>query len=207
MRLHRERRSPKSFNYRKTSHIIPLVVTLSHLQQKSPVGIAMFYKPKYCCSCGEKIERTEWNLLTSRRFCESCALENKRHDYALRVLAGSGVLGLVFGVGSLWGSAGADRDVTAAPVAPRTVELPPQNKSVTAAPTAEAPTENPAVGNHLVRSQEPERLSGSTENPKLNAKFFCGALTKKGTPCSRKVRSAGSRCYQHEGKPAAPPQN
>jgi hypothetical protein len=31
------------------------------------------------------------------------------------------------------------------------------------------------------------------------AKYFCGYPTKKGTPCSRKVREKGARCYQHDG--------
>jgi hypothetical protein len=35
---------------------------------------------------------------------------------------------------------------------------------------------------------------------------ICGARTKKGTPCSRRVRGEG-RCWQHRGRPAMlPPQ-
>jgi hypothetical protein len=33
---------------------------------------------------------------------------------------------------------------------------------------------------------------------------ICGARTKKGTPCSRRVRGTG-RCWQHRGKPAMLP--
>ena len=29
--------------------------------------------------------------------------------------------------------------------------------------------------------------------------FICGARTKKGTPCRRRVHVAGERCYQHKG--------
>ena len=32
--------------------------------------------------------------------------------------------------------------------------------------------------------------------------FICGARTKKGTPCRRRVHVAGERCYQHKGLPA-----
>ena len=32
--------------------------------------------------------------------------------------------------------------------------------------------------------------------------FICGARTKKGTPCRRRVHGAGERCYQHKGMPA-----
>jgi hypothetical protein len=29
--------------------------------------------------------------------------------------------------------------------------------------------------------------------------IYCGAPTKKGTPCKRRVKKAGARCYQHKG--------
>jgi hypothetical protein len=35
--------------------------------------------------------------------------------------------------------------------------------------------------------------------------YLCGARTKKGTPCKRRVHVAGERCYQHKGKPAMVP--
>ena len=34
------------------------------------------------------------------------------------------------------------------------------------------------------------------------AVYFCGAATKKGTPCSRRVKRPGERCWQHAGMPA-----
>jgi hypothetical protein len=34
--------------------------------------------------------------------------------------------------------------------------------------------------------------------------YICGARTKKGTPCSRRVRGPG-RCWQHRGMPAILP--
>ena len=35
--------------------------------------------------------------------------------------------------------------------------------------------------------------------------YLCGARTKKGTPCRRRVHSAGERCFQHKGMPAMVP--
>jgi hypothetical protein len=29
--------------------------------------------------------------------------------------------------------------------------------------------------------------------------YICGARTRKGTPCRRRVHAAGERCYQHKG--------
>jgi hypothetical protein len=35
--------------------------------------------------------------------------------------------------------------------------------------------------------------------------YICGARTKKGTPCRRRVHLAGERCYQHKGMTAMVP--
>jgi hypothetical protein len=43
---------------------------------------------------------------------------------------------------------------------------------------------------------ETERPTEATELVSI-----CGARTKRGTPCSRRVRGTG-RCWQHRGKPA-----
>lgn len=157
----------------------------------------MLYKPNFCCNCGEKIERVEWNLLTSRRFCPACATEHKKADYAPRTAVAAGVLVGVFGLGSLWsGSAETvPAAATAAPVGIRSsVATPNQMLSGTAqAPAEVAPSD---------ASQRPEvPVTESKAKPK-SATFFCGALTKKGTPCSRKVKGQGTRCFQHEGKPS-----
>lgn len=42
-----------------------------------------------------------------------------------------------------------------------------------------------------------KRAERMSEPPAL---YFCGAITKKGTPCSRRVKSPG-RCWQHIGQP------
>jgi hypothetical protein len=34
------------------------------------------------------------------------------------------------------------------------------------------------------------------------AAYYCGAATKKGTPCSRRVKRPGERCWQHQGMPS-----
>jgi hypothetical protein len=35
--------------------------------------------------------------------------------------------------------------------------------------------------------------------------YLCGARTRKGTPCRRRVHAPGERCYQHKGMPAMVP--
>jgi hypothetical protein len=37
--------------------------------------------------------------------------------------------------------------------------------------------------------------------------YICGARTKKGTPCHRRVHVAGERCFQHKGMPSLLPES
>ena len=50
-------------------------------------------------------------------------------------------------------------------------------------------------------SNNPEPVSQTTV---LDDAYICGARTKKGTPCSRRVHGP-VRCWQHKGKPAMLP--
>src|SRR5215213_4346730 len=77
----------------------------------------MFYTPKHCCECGEKIDRDEWKLLTSRRFCEICEGEFKKQDWLPRVIIGLGILGVVFGAGSFLKKSDKPLNVTTTPIA------------------------------------------------------------------------------------------
>jgi hypothetical protein len=147
----------------------------------------MLYKPKYCCNCGEKIERVEWNLLTSRRFCEVCSIENRRHDLAPRIAVAVGLLALMFGFGSLWrGSGGSEQHSLSLPASTLKGQYPPGD------------IPDPRTGDRTQPApssvQGPNSPTGPAEITSIDrkpseAKFYCGALTKKGTPCSRKVKA------------------
>ncbi len=51
----------------------------------------------------------------------------------------------------------------------------------------------------------PANASTSEANAADDIVYICGARTKKGTPCRRRVHVAGERCYQHKGMPAMVP--
>ncbi len=180
----------------------------------------MGYKPKYCCECGDKIEENlNRNLLASSRFCQLCETNFKLEDWMPRVILG---LGLFFGIVGIGGyflnhepaanlavkqsSANllkaniesADRDVLPNKISD-TDEMQAalvedvQNKAEV------EPLETPVIGKVKVRQPRIEQ-----KNADLPV-YFCGAQTKKGTACSRKVRGGG-RCWQHEGREAMMPQ-
>ena len=60
----------------------------------------MFYKPKFCSDCGEKVERADWKPWTSRQFCELCETDHKMGEWLPRMVFAVGILGAVFGLGT-----------------------------------------------------------------------------------------------------------
>lgn len=179
----------------------------------------MFYTPKHCCECGEKIESGGRGIFKSRRFCEVCETDFLHYDWTPRIIVALGVLGVVFGIGSFLRKSDKPLNVTT-------------TSQSSAASNKNQSVHNPQVSmnaNVLTLSQsQPANVIGQSNTPAesavLNQKspqtkqnvtsgaqnsapetvYFCGAQTKKGTPCSRRVKGGG-RCWQHEGQPAMLP--
>jgi hypothetical protein len=180
----------------------------------------MFYKPTYCCHCGEKIDRAKWRITDSRRFCASCASEFVLKEWIPRAIVCGGVLALLFGVGTLLRKTEKPLNVTTSPASPVTAtnqksqqllsnanvqnSVPPANAANNALPL-QAQKQNPSDLNRAqtLRLQTGAK-SADKQNPAPEAVYFCGAQTKKGTPCSRRVKGGG-RCWQHQGQPAMLP--
>jgi hypothetical protein len=154
----------------------------------------MLFKPKYCCNCGEKIERAEWRLWTSRRFCQLCETEFKSYDLLPRAVVVAGLVFVLFGLGSYF----RDQDMNA-----------PARLSTMSALSAQKL--KPAVARSVSNSQSPtfgpgdrsdEPIKQINEQPKKEKAssdetvYFCGALTKRGTQCTRRVKKKGF-CWQH----------
>lgn len=157
----------------------------------------MLYKPKFCCNCAEKIERIDWNLLTSRRFCEACSAENRRYDHLPRAVVAGGALSIMFGLGTIFGGS----SPSATPV--QTLNASQGSSSEKPFGThGQTPGEPSAIVPKVPGNGVPQAVQ-TVENkqPAPERVFYCRALTKKGTPCSRKVKAQRARCYQHEGKP------
>jgi hypothetical protein len=135
------------------------------------------YRPKFCAECGGKIIRLRWHLWNSRRFCELCSPRFLKEQAVQLAIVSAVVLLLGIGIGR-------------------------------AARSAAPPL-------LMQRTQQTRPLSSSAMSPagtKLDAPassteevYTCGARTKKGTPCSRRVHGP-VRCWQHKGMPAMLPQ-
>ena len=134
------------------------------------------YRPNFCCECGHKIVRLRWFVWTSRRFCDKCS-----RTFAKSHWLRASITITVFFLGAVLLGRGCRR----APP-PLIIERP-VNSSTTSGAT------NSTTPNAPQPSPVPEQL------------YTCGARTKKGTPCSRRVHGP-VRCWQHKGAKAMVPQ-
>jgi hypothetical protein len=178
----------------------------------------MLYKPNFCCQCGDVIERVEWKIWTSRRFCENCETQHFQADWMPRIISVFAIVGGLFGIGSFLKSAEKPLSLTNNQFA-----VSANNKSATGTKEESlnfeknqtrlinqnttsniASQKNQALLSNssqtLTKNSPPQNLQNQAEAPV----YYCGAQTKKGTPCTRKVKGEG-RCWQHTGLPALLP--
>lgn len=155
----------------------------------------MLYRPNYCCQCGEKIVRARWTALTSRRFCEFCEVEQKEHELLPRAVI---VVALLVGAAGLTSFLRSEAPSIGTKSSAQITELKSDAKIQASPPQAANHQRDPVTPSEPANSkQRPASQNTSTE-----AVHYCGALTKKGTPCTRRVKTKG-RCWQHIGQPAA----
>ena len=171
----------------------------------------MFYRPHFCCHCGEKIVRARWTPLTSRRFCEFCAVEQKQHDLLPRAATIAAILFGFAGLTAYLGGSGTARvtDTRTAvhKIKSETDKVSPDRSSANAKPGSlpggTLPNTSPAISNLASSNTKQRAIDRNSSTDPVN---YCGAMTKKGTACTRRVKTSG-RCWQHAGQPAISSQN
>lgn len=182
-------------------------------------GEIMLYQPKFCCNCGAEIQRIEWHWYTSGRFCELCETQYKFYDFVPRIVVGIavffGIAGIGFYLQKPENPLNASRHQIAGNVGLADKNAANRNASLLASIDGGS-HEKPAAGTNAatgeIRSTAqavPEKKVLPTsvkqvdnqKNAVQETIYFCGAETKKGTPCSRRVKGGG-RCWQHVGQPA-----
>lgn len=173
----------------------------------------MPYKPKFCCQCATPIERTNWTLLTSRRFCELCETDYKLEDRIPKFIVAAAVLFGIFGIGMFLQKPEKPLNLVSNNSAIANKSAINTQASVNANVQSVAKTQE----TNLAAAQSPVKLLNIPPKPDVKAQkagnqtsaaqetmYFCGAETKKGMPCSRRMKG-NIRCWQHEGKPAMLP--
>ena len=144
------------------------------------------YKPNFCSECGAKTLRLQWHLWTSRRFCNDCARRLRKARLVPALLATLGLFAAGYVAGRVRRPALPPLIIerrSDSPLNDKQSLRPPQSQSGLK-PTADTNT-SPASVEEVV--------------------YLCGARTKKGRPCSRRVHGP-VRCWQHKGMPAMLPQ-
>ena len=173
----------------------------------------MLYRPSFCCNCGERIERSDWKLWTSRRFCALCGTDFQLQEFVPKAIIGLAALVSVIGIVNIFAGGKSKSELTVTRPAERQG---PQTLVADRAKTGEAPANasiesKPALTAPPAPVEAPRTLTSLPPAPAVRTAqemsapvYFCGAETKKGTPCSRKVKG-NVRCWQHAGMPAMLP--
>lgn len=152
------------------------------------------YRPNFCAECGERITRLRWRVWTSRRFCAGCDKRFRRSRLMWPIMLCVALVGLGFVGGRALRYAPPPLVIERA--APNAPALPSQTTA------AGKPTASSMNSNASVYGADGTRAERPTEAAEIVS--ICGARTKRGTPCSRRVRGTG-RCWQHRGRAAMLP--
>ena len=148
------------------------------------------YRPNFCAECGERLTRRGWRALIRARFCGDCVRRLGRNGWVKAIATISIVAVSAFAVGRY---------------------LRPQAPPLLIQRAANSPLSDMPVNlNDSARAanhRDSIRPNAGDLNPQTadDQAYICGARTKKGTPCHRRVHAAGERCFQHKGMPAMLP--
>lgn len=162
------------------------------------------YTPKYCSECGDKINEMPRGILSDPRFCSICAADKEFITWAPKIagfilfVAAAGFCGWLANANGMIGKPAKIAAVTVLKngsdpkFEPKSEEIP-----------AKALYSADAQGKQDVRAVVEPKIEKQAplEHKQAEKVFYCGAMTKKGTPCSRRVKT-NTRCYQHAGKPS-----
>ena len=181
------------------------MINSSNLSQTKEA--ASLYRPNFCSECGAKILRLHWRLWSSRRFCDDCAPRLRKQRWTTPLVT----VVVLLCIGMIAGRAGR-------PAPPPLIIERPANSSLfnddgdndEESDSRSGHRENsPGEGNSSNSDQgdssdDQQDSSGSESSAVEEMAYTCGARTKKGAPCSRRVYGP-VRCWQHKGKRAMLP--
>ena len=167
----------------------------------------MLYTPKRCNECGEEIEPATQGTLIRHRFCENCEQDFKWQKFLPLIWLSLGLVGIIYGFGSYLKKP--DKPVnllansTTAAASNKNQNLPNRSNSQVlgdsnvqviaqkadannANLSANSPISNAAPVAKTVAVKQNSAENG--QNPATEPIYICGAQTKKGTACLRRVK-------------------
>jgi len=143
----------------------------------------------FCVECGEPLAHKGWRVRLGGKLCVHCRQKLGSLAAARPVLVVIGVAIAAFTMGR---------------------HLQPSPPPLIIQRAANSPLSDTPVNSSGSKGRAlPAAASDTISNPKITtteaAVYICGARTKKGTPCHRRVHAAGERCFQHKGMAAMLP--
>jgi len=143
----------------------------------------------FCMECGERIARKGWRARFGSRLCDHCAQR-------LGIIASfRSLIAIVLVVLAAFFVGKHMRPSPPPLIIERAANSPLSDASVEFKQT-------PRFSKEANTSTQVANQSVSTADDVV---YLCGARTKKGTPCRRRVHAAGERCFQHKGMTAMLP--
>ena len=153
-------------------------------------GTLTMYRPNFCSECGHKLLRLRWHFWTSRKFCNDCAPRLRKARFLPLLIGSISLLAAGYFVGR------ARRPLPPPLIIERRADSPLADNQPSTIGSAPA-TITSGPGN---RGTQTATSPNALDEPV----YICGARTKKGTPCSRRVHGP-VRCWQHKGMPSMIP--
>ena len=137
-------------------------------------------RSNFCANCGVSLSRKSWRAWLAGARCGDCASRlGARPTKPLILIAVIAIAAFAFG-----------KYLRPGP--------PPLIIHRTAnSPLSDLPVNPDAHLNGIARDANSNNTQASLSSDELV--YICGARTKKGMPCRRRVHAAGERCYQHKG--------
>lgn len=132
----------------------------------------------FCAECGDRLTLTGWRARLGRRLCDHCAHRFGAFASFRSLIVIALIAVATFAIGRYM-----------RPSPPPLIIQRAANS-----PLTDAPVEFSAIPR---QTNQNAPLSLTNEEG-----YICGARTKKGTPCHRRVHAPGERCFQHKGLPA-----
>lgn len=141
----------------------------------------------FCRNCGVRLTRKRLPALLRGSICDDCALR----------IRPSATTKIALGISIVAVSAFAFGRYLRPPPPPLIIQR------AANSPLSDLPVNFDALAKRtdINSNQTSSRAIASADD----AVYICGARTKKGAPCRRRVHFAGERCYQHKGMPAMVP--
>ena len=140
----------------------------------------------FCRNCGARLGRRGWRVWLRGALCDDCARRPGVNTRSRTII----VIGLLAAGAFAFG-----RYLRPSPP-PLIVQR------AANSPLSDTPLDLNSLAKRGPGISSPNQPPTSAED---EATYMCGARTKKGTPCRRRVHVAGERCYQHKGMPSLVP--